>query len=86
MESKNQEPKTGQNLGTEETAENPEQTTEGTEAEEGEVTETTRSESETNGYGQSKEGEVIEKWPIRGEASFEPSKKKTRSGRLIKRP
>ena len=51
------------------------------------MTETTRSESETIGYGQSEEeGEVNEKWPIRGAASFETSLKKTRSGRLIKRP
>ena len=86
-EEKNQEPKTDQTLEKEETAENPEQTTEVTEAEEGEVTEPTRSESETIGYGQSEEeGEVNEKWPIRGEASFKTSKKKTRSGQLIKRP
>ena len=66
QEEKNQEPQTDRTLETEETAEHPEQTTEGTEAEEGEVTGTTRSESETIGYGQSEEeGEVNEKWPIR---------------------
>ena len=86
-EEKIQEPISDQTLETEETTGNPEQTIEGTEAEEGDVTETTPSEYETIGYGQSEEeGEVNEKWPIRGEASFETSKKKTRSGRLIKRP
>ena len=71
METKTREPKIDQNPETEETAENPEQ------SEEDGVTETTRSESETIGYGQSEEeGEVNEKWPIRAEASFETSKKK----------
>ena len=60
-----------------------------TEVEEGEVTDATRSELETFVYEQSEEekGEVIrEKVPIQGEASCEMSKRKTRSGQVVKRP
>ena len=63
----------------------PEQTTE---FEEGEVTEATKSESETIAYDQSEEeeGEVIGKVPIQGEASWGVAKKKTRSGRVVRKP
>ena len=59
--------------------------------EEGEVTEATKSESETFAYpneqSEEEEGEVVpEKVPIQGEASWEISKKKTRSRRVVKRP
>ena len=60
-----------------------------TDVKEGEVTEATKSESETIAYEQSEEeeGEVVpEKVSIQGEASWEVSKKKTRSGRVVKRP
>ena len=55
METNKQESEIDKNPTTEEITANPEQSTEGTEAEECEVTETTRSESETIGYGQSEE-------------------------------
>ena len=60
-----------------------------TDVEEGEVTEETKSESETIAYEQSEEEErevVPEKVPIQGEVSWEVSNKKTRSGRVVKRP
>ena len=60
-----------------------------TDVEEGEVTEATKSESETIAHEQSEEEErevVPEKVPIQGEASWEVLKKKTRSGRVVKRP
>ena len=60
-----------------------------TKAEEGEVTEPTKSKSETIAYEQSEEeeGEVIpEKVPIQGEASWEVAKKKSRSGREVRKP
>ena len=51
------------------------------------MTEATRSETETIGYGHSEEeGEVKEKCPIKGEASFETTRRKTRSGRMVKKP
>ena len=56
---------------------------------EGEITEATKFESETIALEQSEEeeGEVIpEKVPIQGEASWEVAKKKTRSGRLVRKP
>ena len=70
-----------QNLTKEKANENPEQSIEVAESEESEVTETTRSETETVGYGHSEEeGEIKEKCPIKREASFETTKKRTRSG------
>ena len=76
-----------QNLTKEKANEKPEKSIEVTEFEEGEVTETTRSETETIGYGHSEEeGEIKEKCPIKGEASFETTKKRTRSGRKVKKP
>ena len=87
-EEKKQGPRTAvnQNSTSEEAKETPEQSIENSEAE-GEVTEATRSETETMGYGHSEEGgEVKEKCPIKGEASFETTKRKTRSGRRVKKP
>ena len=60
-----------------------------TDVEEGEVTEATKSESETIAceLSEEEEGEVVtEKVPIQGEASWEVAKKKTRSGPVVKRP
>ena len=88
-EEKKQGPRTAvnQNSTSEEAKETPEQSIENSEAEEGEVTEATRSETQTMGYGHSEEeGEVKEKCPIKGEASFETTKRKTRSGRMVKKP
>ena len=88
-EEKKQGPRTAvnQNSTSEEAKETPEQSIENSEAEEGEVTEATRSETETMGYGHSEEeGEVKEKCPIKGEAKFETTKRKTRSGRMVKKP
>ena len=58
-----------------------------TETEEREVTEATKYESETIAYDQpqEEEREVPEKVPIQGEASSEVAKKKTRSGRVVRK-
>ena len=60
-----------------------------TDLEVGEVTEATKSEAETIAFEHSEEEEgeaVPEKVPNQRETSWEVSKKKTRSGRVMKRP